>query len=797
MNTRESKTQGQIGRRRYARSFSLAAVSLAAVLNVVLVSLLPLSLLAQEFSNQGNASTTLRFQHIELRGMQRIDEEAIRSQITIQSGISKRSDISQQIKSLYETGFFDQVSAGLERSTSGERVLVFSFSEKPVVRKVFIQGNMEIDEKDLVPVFDFEQRRFLDAAVIRHLIRQAKAFYQSRGFFRADFDYSIAPVGDNQVDVTFQVTEGKRLKIRSVTFRGLSQIEESDLRDVMQTSRYKWWNSWLFGSGRLSEELLKNDRILIRQYFLNHGYLDGTVSEPSVEVQDDGIHISFDIEEGQVYSISAVSAKGDLIDGSVAATVEGVRLGIGDTFSSEAMRGDVFQITEKFSDRGYAFANVVPDTRINPSERTVEVVYQIDKGKQVSVDKVKIKGNTKTYDNVIRREIRLIEGETYSSKKLKRSEQLLRRLGYFEEVDISTDTIEGSDDQVDLTVNVREAATGTFSAGAGCSSGQGALFNARLSENNVFGSGKAITLNADLGAQRENFIFSYRDRRFRDSYWIFGTELSFTEREFIDFDRQINGGSLSLGYPLEEFFGEWSQDINFSMQYEYLEVEISNVDPADAAQFVIDSEGRSTASGITPQLFRNTINNPLNPTNGSRQRLSLELTGLGGTEEYYLFSFRNQFYRPLTSFENGTSVVLGWRTRFGYGETFDKNDQLPLFRRFFPGGINSVRGFQARTLGPKDADGNEYGGSKEVVNSLEIIFPVLTSAGLNGVIFHDIGQAFDDNQSLDFGALRQAYGFGVRWSSPMGPIRVEFGFPLDKEDGEDGMVTLFSFGAPL
>lgn len=737
------------------------------------------------------------FDHIELKGMQRIDTEAIRSQISLQSGTSTRGDLSEQIKDLFETGFFDQVSAAREQRTNGERAIIFYFSEKPVVRKVFIQGNDKVNEKDLVPVFDFNDRRFLDASTIKLLIRQAKAFYQSRGFYHADFDYSVAPVGDNQVDVTFKVTEGERLKVRSVSFRGLNSIDESDLRGVMQTNRYKWWNSWLFGTGRLSEELLKNDRTLIRQYFLNNGYLDGIVSEPAVEVRDDGIYISFDIEEGDVYSVASVSAIGDLIDGDIGTTLEGVELTTGETFSSERMRGDVFHITEKFSERGYAFTNVIPDTRVNPEEKSVDLLYEVDKGKQVTVETIRIKGNTKTYDNVIRREIRVIEGETYSSKQLKRSEILLRRLGYFEEVDIVTDTIEGRDDVVDLTVNVREAATGTFSAGAGFSTGQGALFNARLSENNIFGTGKAITLNADMGAQRENFIFSYRDRRFRDSHWIFETEISFTEMDFIDFDREINGGSISLGYPLEEFFGEWAQDINFSVQYEYLDINISNVDPADAAQFVIDSEGSSSASGITPQLFRNTINNPLNPTNGSQQRLSLEVTGLGGTEDYYLFSFRNQFYYPLYTRENGASIVVGWRTRFGYGETFNGTDQLPLFRRFFPGGINSVRGFQARTLGPRDEDGNEYGGSKQLINSLELIFPVLTSAGLNGVIFHDIGEAFDDDQSIEFGELRQAYGFGLRWSSPMGPIRVEFGFPIDREQGEDGMVTLFSFGAPL
>ncbi|MCB0329200.1 MAG: outer membrane protein assembly factor BamA [Bdellovibrionales bacterium] len=732
---------------------------------------------------------------IRLEGNRAIDSEALRSQITLRPGKLSRDAISTQVKNLFETGFFDQVNAKLEVDERG-RALVFLFTEKPIVRKVFIKGNEEVDEKDLAPVFKFDETRFLDAATIQLLIRQAKAFYQSKGFYRAKFEYSIAPVGNNQVDVTFTVEEGERLKIREVEFRGLDTISDGDLQGVIQTAEYKWWNSWLFGTGRLNEELLRNDRMIIRQYFLDNGFLDGTVSEPSVEIRDDGIYVAFDVREGDVYSVASIGVSGDLIDESNEATLDGIELEIGETFEANVMRSDVFRITEKFTELGYAFANVVPDTSVNPNDRTVAVTFNVDKGNEVYVDNIRIRGNTKTYDNVIRREVRIVEGEKFSSKKISRSEALLQRLGYFEEASISTDTKEGNDKEVDLTVNVREAATGTFSAGAGFSTDQGALFNARLSENNVFGTGKRITFNADLGTQRENFILSYLDRRFDDSHWIFGAEAQLTQRQFPDFDRDIDGGNVSFGYPLEEFFGEWSEDINFSLQYEYLDTYISNVDINDAAQLVIDSQGSATASAVTPSLTRNTINNPLNPTDGSRQSIALELAGLGGSEDYYLFSAQQQLYHPLYKKEEGGTFVFGWRTRFNYGDTYD-GDLFPLFRRFFPGGINSVRGFEARKLGPKDANGNEFGGSKQLINNLELIFPLLTSAGLNGVVFYDIGEAFDDDQQIKFSELRQAYGFGLRWNSPLGPIRVEFGIPIDRETGEDSMVTLFSFGAPL
>ncbi|MCI5065986.1 outer membrane protein assembly factor BamA [bacterium] len=768
------------------------------VLRVILLCVaiaFPISPLFAEDASSGSRDT-VSIDAVRLEGNRAIDSEALFSQINISSGALSREEISAEVRNLFETGFFDQVQAKREQTSDGRSILVFVLSEKPTVRKVFIKGNDEIDEKDLAEVFTFAERRFLDEASVQLLIRQAKAYYQTKGFYRATFDYAVAPVGENQVDVTFTVEEGERLRVREVEFRGLERIDQDDLQGVIQTSRYKWWNSWLFGTGRLSEEALKNDRLIVRQYFLDHGFLDGTVSEPSTEIREDGIYVSFDIDEGDVYTVGEIGVSGDLIDGDPEKTKEGVELEVGETFEANVMRADVFRITEKFTERGYAFANVVPNTSINPQAKTVAVNFAVEQGKEVFVDRIRIRGNTKTYDNVIRRELRIVEGEKFSSARIARSERLLQRLGYFEEVSIATDTKEGSDEEVDLTVNVREASTGTFSAGAGFSSDQGALFNARLSENNLFGTGKRLSINADLGDQRENLVLSYQDRRYDDSFWIVGGQLLLTEREFIDFDRQIDGGNVTLGYPLEEFFGEWSEDINFTMQYEYLDVNISNVDENDAAQLVIDSQGGTTASAITPQLTRNTINNPLNPTEGSRQSLGIELAGLGGSEEYYLITALQQLYHPIYRREEGGTITFGWRTRFAYGETYD-GDTFPLFRRFFPGGINSVRGFEARTLGPKDDRGNEFGGSKQLINNFEFIFPVLTSAGLQGVVFYDVGEAFDDDETLDLGELRQAYGFGIRWTSPLGPIRIEFGIPLDREEGEDSLVTLFSFGAPL
>ena len=730
---------------------------------------------------------------VDIRGTSRIDKAAVAVSITANAGRVSRKTIRRDIRSLYQTGFFDQVEA-LVDEVNGEQVLIYRVVEKPVVRKIFIKGNENVSQKDLAAVLNFNERRYVDQTAIESVMRAASSYYKSQGYYDAELEYSTVLIGQNEVDITFTVNEGKRYKIREVRFRGLTDIDGDDLSSVVQTSDYSWYSSWLTGSGRLNEEMLQNDKIILRQYLLDHGYIDGVVREPVVEKKEDGLYVTFELEEGSQYRYASLEAEGDLIESSVEKTLAGIAAKPGDVFSGSQLREDSLVISNTFGDLGYAFANVVPNTRVNPKDKTVAITYQTTKGELVHVDRIKISGNNKTYDRVIRRELKLQEQETFSATKLRRSQTLLERLGYFEEVNISTEPGQ-KPDEVNLLVDVREGSTGSFSVGAGFSSADGVLFNARLSENNFMGSGRRVSFNADIGTLRENLVLSVFDRRLNDTYWSGGANVLKTQRLFTDFDRELTGGGVTVGYPLEEFFDSaLLQDINFNLRYEYLNIDISNVRD-DAANLIKRSEGTSSASGLTPSFVRNTINNPLNPLHGSRQEISFEITGPGGNEEYYLFEFDNSLFYPIL--ESGWGpLVFSMRNNLGYGKTFD-GDEFPLFRRYFPGGINSVRGYEIRTLGPKDENGSEFGGSKQFVTNFEIIFPIVNSAGLKGVVFYDVGNAFDDNESIDFGALREAYGYGIRWISPLGPIRLEFGFPIDREAGEDSMVTQFAFGAPF
>jgi outer membrane protein insertion porin family len=732
-------------------------------------------------------------QSVVIEGNRRIDVNAVRAQIKGASGTVSSEQVAEDIRTLYNTGFFDQVTVSVVRDAGGGQRLRYLLTEKPVVRKVLIKGNKEISESELAEILKLDAKRFVDRGKIQGLLRKGVSFYQAQGFYDASLEYTTASVGENEVDLTFTVVEGERYRVREVIVKGAKGLDTDEMLSTLQTRRYKWWSSWILGTGRVNPEMLEGDRQLLRQYLLDHGYVEGQVSEGSIEKRDDGLYVLFDVTEGDQFKVGEVRVGGDLIEGSQAKTLAGVESQSGEVFSASNVRNDIFAITDKFSDQGYAFANVVPNTSLRKADGLVDLDFTINKGSLVTVNKITVSGNEKTYDNVIRRSLTIEEQQLYSGSKIKRSQTLLQRLGYFDEVNI-TNKPTSDPKVVDLDVHVKEATTGSFSAGAGYSTANGAIFNTRVSENNLFGTGRRANVNLDFGSQISNQIVSFDDPRVNDSNLSAGVDLMRTTRRFTDFNRELAGGSATVGYPLETFLGEWAQDISANLKYEAVYVNIKDIGP-DASQFVIDSGGTSTASSLTPSLVRNTINNPLNPTKGSRQNLSVEFAGLGGDQEFYLVEARNSWFYPMVETSFG-EFVLSNRTSFGYGQSLN-DDPFPLFRRYFPGGINSVRGFRNRTLGPTDINGREYGGSKQLVNNLEMIFPLINSAGFKGVVFYDAGQGFDDDQAIDVGLLRQAWGYGIRWASPMGPIRVEFGYPIDKQDGERGVQTMFSFGAPI
>lgn len=732
--------------------------------------------------------------NVRVEGVSRIDESTVLLQVSSETGTAfSATKVEKDIKDIYRTGFFDQVSAVLSPTASGP-VLIFRVVERPAIRNILIEGNDEIDEDTIREKLSISARRFLDRKKLRAGVEEVEKYYQAQGFYGTSVEYEVTEVGQNQVDAVFRIDEGIEKVIRKVKIEGNQSLDEDDLLDAIETSPYSWWISWASGSGVVNEEQLAADVQRLMKEYLTRGFVDVKVTEPVVSEVEEGLEVTFKISEGEQFDFGEISARGDLFNESVEETLKDIAAKQGETFNVELLRQDTFTISSKYTDIGYAFVNVDPVTSINRAEKKVRVDFTVDRGKLITIDRIIVSGNQKTRDNVIRRSMKIHEQELFSSSKIERSQKLLQRLGYFDEVTITPEP-SFKDDEVNLNVAVREGQTGTFTAGVGVSSGDGFIVSGRISENNLFGTGNSLALDVNTGSRRENYVLSFNNPRYADTNWSLGMDLLSIEREFDDFDRDQAGGTLTVGYPLWFLGPEYLDDIRFSLSYELLRINIKDVEE-DAPSLIQEAAGKSTSSSITPRLVRNTIDNPLNPTSGSRQSARVEIAGLGGDEEFWLLQLSNTFFYPVWESPIGT-FVFSQRTKFGYGDTYSGDDNFPLFRRFFPGGINSVRGFEARELGPKDEEGNEFGGSKQLVGNFEMIFPLFSTLGLNGVAFYDIGNAFDDEDDIEFSELREAVGWGIRWRSPIAPIRIEFGYPLDKQDGEKSVVTHFSFGSPL
>ncbi|HMO17029.1 MAG TPA: outer membrane protein assembly factor BamA [Oligoflexia bacterium] len=728
-----------------------------------------------------------------VEGNYRIDSASILSAVSSRSGDSlEKVKIQEDIKSIYRLGFFEIVEAD-KRSDAGQIQVVFRVKERPAIKRVQFEGNDKVGTSTLKDKLNLQARKFLDRRKIQAGIRDLLGYYQEQGYYGTEIEYSVVEERPGEVVLTFKIDEGIEKVIRKIRFIGNEGIAESELSSAVSVSSYSWWISWATGSGIVKKDALDNDARILQHLYLTKGFADVRVSQPEVKDYKDGLEVIFKIDEGDKYIFGNISALGTLLDGSMQKTLEGVEVRTGEVFNVDVVRKDVFAITDKFTDIGFAFTNVDPITSINRDTKTVDISFSVDKGEKIKVGRINIIGNDKTRDSVIRRSLRVREQEWYSSSKVNRSQELLQRLGFFDEVSISPERTD-RDGEVDLSVAVKEAMTGQFSAGAGVSSGDGFIVTSRISENNLMGTGNTLALDINSGRLRQNYILSFFNPQVNDSLFSFGADAAITQRDFEDFLRKQNGGSLSVGYPLWFLGEELMDDVRLSLGYELMQNEISNVREG-SGQFIRDEEGRSVSSAIIPGITRSTIDNPLDPTRGSRQVLRLDYAALGGDLKYWLTQVNNSWYYPVYETSYG-SFVFSQRTRLGWGEPIS-GERFPLFQRFFPGGINSLRGFDARRVGPRDEEGTYYGGSKQLIMNFEMIFPLIPSVGLNGVAFYDMGNAYDDDETIGFSNMRKAVGWGLRWRSPIAPIRLEFGHPLDREDGEKRMVTNFSFGAPL
>jgi outer membrane protein insertion porin family len=747
---------------------------------------------------------------VAIEGNSRVDEEAIRIHIDSRPGTEvDLATIDADVRKIYGMGFFEDVTVERREEAEGT-VVVFRVRERPLVHAVQVEGNDKIDTEDLEAALKIHPRTILDSQKLRGGIADAEKLYEEKGYLDAEITPRLEPAPDapGEVVITYDVDEGEVVRIQEIEFEGNQAFSDRKLRRIM-TTKEEWFLSRFTGAGVLNAEALKTDTERLTAYYYDNGYITVRVDEPVVERRDDGLYVVVKVDEGDQFAVGAIEFAGEVR--SDLDLREGLELEPGDVFRSSLLRKDILTITDRYGDVGYAFVNIEPDTAIDQGAKTVDVTYQIDQGPEVTIDKILITGNTKTRDKVVRRELKVQEQERFSGSKLKKSRDALNRLGFFQEVNLTTRR--GQDEsKLNLQVDVKEGQTGALTAGAGFSSADNLLFNARITENNLFGRGYRGVINADFGAIRQNFILSFTDP------WLFEIPLTATvdafrwRLDFDDFTREGTGAGLRFLYPVvdlgyEDVFGFSLEEVRVGAEYRIEETDITDIARRSPPSIVAE-EGRSLTSSIRPIVSRNTLNSRFDPTRGSSQEISFEIAGLGGESEFFKVDARTRHFWPIYKSPSlGTFVYsIAGTVGYGQGKRGTSGDELPLFERYFPGGIYSIRGFQARTLGPREAlrdaqgrrvDTDPIGGSRQVILNNEIIFPIVEPLGLKGVIFFDAGNAFLDEDGWDVGEIRFSAGGGIRWLSPLGPIRIELGIPLNKDSEDKESLVLFSFGAPL
>ncbi len=750
---------------------------------------------------------------INIVGNQRVDTDAIRVHISSQTGQPLNpTTVDNDIKSIYRMGFFTQVNAYVKREPSGA-ALTFVVAEEPLVSEIRFGGMTKISPSDeqIVNAMALHSGSLLDRVRVKTTARNIADVYQAKGYLDARVTSRTVAGPNNTVLLVFEVNEGPQVEISSVRFVGNHHFSSRLLQGAIQTKPHSIV-SWITGGGILDQRKLQDDVDHLTAYYYSVGYLNARVGYPTLQRHGNSITVTFDISEGPRYQVGTVDITGDLRVPKSELQHQ-LTLKAGQPFSSTTMQHDVLTLSDFYSNRGFAYVNVDPRTSVNPSAQQVDVDFSVNPGSEVLVDRINITGNTKTSDKVIRRELVIQEQEPYSTQKIQKSKQRLDALGYFSNTRISTEP-GPAPDKIDLDVAVQEANTAALQVGGGYDSYSSVFGNFIISNSNLFGGGESASASAQIGFLYRNFELSYTEPWFLDMPLSVSLSAFYDKLYLFSFDQTNEGFQINTGYPLAELgfkkLGPFSlEDITLGLGYQFESVGIGALPEFTTFQ-ILRYKGYSQVSEIMPSIRRFTVDNPQDPRSGSVANINVELAGLGGTRFVKGLLHWRSFFSYLKSPRWGEWVFSPGIT-YGIGSSLGGNNgsELPLYERFFPGGLGGggdVRGYQIYSLGPQVTLFNQLGqpfgieqvgGSQELLLSGETTFPILQSLGIRGALFVDAGNSFFLNQSWTISDLQAAWGFGIRWRSPFGPIAVDIARPLNPRPNDQSTAFDFGAGTPL
>jgi outer membrane protein insertion porin family len=734
---------------------------------------------------------------IRIEGIQRVEAGTVFGYLPIKVGETMSEEkAAQAIRALFATGLFKDVRIEVEGN-----VLVVVVEERPAIAQIDFVG-MKSFQPDQVRKGlrenNIAEGRTFDKAVIEQAEQEIKRQYLTVGRYGATVTTTVTPLDRNRVSINFTVDEGEVAKIKRINIVGNYAFSESQLLDLLQLST-PGWLSWYTKNDQYSRQKLTADLETLRSYYTNRGYLDFNIDSTQVSISPDkrDIYITINVSEGEKYIVTSVKLGGDLI-APEAELMKLVTLKPGEPFSREKLAESSKAITERLGHDGYAFANAnaVPD--VDKEKRTVAFTIMIDPGRRVYVRRVNIVGNAKTRDEVIRRELRQLEGAFYDSQKLQQSKKRIDKLDYFSEVELETEPVAGTTDQVDATIKVKEKATGNILFGIGYSSSDKFILQGSISQANIFGSGKFLGIAANTSKTSRNLGVSYLDPYLT----INGVSGGFSV-----YDRRFDPRSLGIGSYVTETIGAIGQAgypiteqdrINFSLGPEQTKIQVFSDSPPRFIEFVNQNGSDPVALLTTLSWARDRRDSAIFPTSGSTQRLFSEVALPGFDLKYYKVGYQINWYYGITR-----DIIGMFGGQLGYGGGYS-GSQLPFFKAYYAGGVSTVRGYEQSSLGPRDVNG-VLGGSRQAIGNAELTFP-FPGAGQDKTLrlgtFFDIGQVWSTQDGTrlgdngPFGNLEFRYSYGVllSWTSPFGPLKVSYGFPANAQPGDQTQKFQFTFG---
>ncbi len=750
---------------------------------------------------------------VEIAGNQRVETDAILLHIESKPGLPlDPAMVDRDIKAIYRMGFFDFVTAH-EEQQGANTILIFDVRERPLITDVRFGGMKALkpNEDSVINAVKLHGGSILDPGRVQATIQNLKVLYQDKGYLDAGVTFRTVPEPQNTAIGVFDVVEGPIVTISSIKFVGNKHLSSSALMDAITTHQHNWL-SFFFKTGILDQKKLLDDVDRITGLYYDEGYLNAHVADPVVKRHGNSLTVTFYIDEGPQYHVGVVNVAGDLRVPQKD-LLKQLTLKPGSVFSGTTMQHDVLTLSDFYSNKGYAYVNVDPRTQIDPAARTVNVNFNINPGREVVVDRINITGNTKTSDKVIRRELAIQEQEPYSTSKIQQSKRRLDSLGYFSNTRITT-TPGPSPDKIDLDIAVQEANTASLQIGGGYDSYTSVFGNFSIGNSNLFGGGESVSADAQIGFLYQDYSLNYTEPWFLDIPLSVSPSLSYEKLYLFSFNQTNAGFALNTTYPLSELgfekIGPFSLDnTTAGLGYQFQSIGISGLN--EFTTFGIQRwAGYWKVSELMPSIKRFTVDNPTDPRSGSVESLNMEIAGLGG-QAFVKGVFHTRFFFPYIKSPKWGEWVFSPGVTYGIGTSLGgpNGSELPLFERFFPGGLGGegdVRGYEIYSLGPQVTQYNQQGvpfavqqvgGSQELLMSAETTFPILTELGLRGALFVDSGQAYYLSQSPSLNSLQAAYGVGIRWKSPFGPIAVDVAKPINPRPNDQTTVFDFGAGAPL